>query len=251
MLSLESLTHPSNVLELTNPTNFLNTMNIIGACYNPGNWCSDDPCSDATLIDVQPSYFSGYVFRGDTRPPDIILKSGFTTQLTKFEMQLTGNEKAQAKKMIGAKRGTTGKFGISTSICASACGHYSFKPSKSSRFSPGDRSGFVYLIDATEFKGFAIPSPRPNASIVVHNPILKDVYEINFPSYIPGNHIVGIVWPFRKKSDEIMACQGYWPPTPARIWLAVNPNYDKLLMPQDKVIKGMEAAQLVLKHFNR
>ncbi|MCW7552057.1 hypothetical protein NX722_05245 [Endozoicomonas gorgoniicola] len=152
--------------------------------------------------------------------------------------------------MIGAKRGSTGKFGISTSICASACSQYSFQPSKANRFLPSDRSGFVYLIDATEFKGFAIPSSNPYASIVLNNPILKDIYEINFPSYIPGNYIVGIVWVFGNQNEGMINCRGYWPAIVTRIWLAVNPNYEKLLMPQDKIIKGMEAAQLVLEHFN-
>ncbi|MCW7552059.1 hypothetical protein NX722_05255 [Endozoicomonas gorgoniicola] len=101
MLSLENLTHPSNVLELTNPNKFLNTTNIAGSCYTHGNWCSDDPWSDAVLVDVMPSYFSGYVFRGDARSPDIIFEKGFTAQLRRFEMQLTGNEKVQAMKMIG------------------------------------------------------------------------------------------------------------------------------------------------------
>ncbi|UYM17289.1 hypothetical protein [Endozoicomonas euniceicola] len=244
MLTLESVTHYSNILELTNPHHFLNTTTIPGACYTPADWCSDAPgFSETVVVKVKPSYFSGYVFRGDARPPDLIFEVGFGLQPT------SSSARRHRLRTIGAvKGGITGKHGISTSVCASVCGHYSSRASNLDPFSSG--AGFVYLIDATEFKGFAIPSPRPNDPIAAQNPILKDIYEVNFASYIPGSYIVGIVWPSGRITSGLKHCQRPWLDTPSRIWLAVNPHFTKPMLVTDTIMEGMEAAMQVQSHFN-
>ena len=246
MLTLESLTHPSNVLQLTNPGSFLNTTMMAGACFTPKSWCSDRPGpSGAVLVDVEPSYFSGYVFRGDARPPMLIFNRGFELQVT------SGSEKTHVKKMIGAEGGgVTDHYGISTSICASVCAEYSSRASRNAPFPSSANSGFVYLIDATGFKGFAIPSPRPREPIVVQYPVLRDIFEVNFPSYIPGCYIVGIVWAKGTQVNGIESCQVKWPHTLTRLWLAVNPNFEKHLFLTDETLKGMDAAKYVVQQFN-
>ncbi|MCW7551368.1 hypothetical protein NX722_01660 [Endozoicomonas gorgoniicola] len=245
MLTLESLTHPSNVLQLTNPGSFLNTTMMAGACFTPKSWCSDSPGpSDAVLVDVEPSYFSGYVFRGDARPPMLIFDRGFELQIT------SGSEMTHVKKTIGAKGGITDHYGISTSICAHVCTSYSTRASRNAPFPSYGNSGFVYLIDANGFKGFAIPSPRPWEPIVVQYPVLRDIFEVNFPSYIPGCYIVGIVWAMGTQVNGIDNCHGAWPHTLTRLWLAVNPNFEKNLYLTDKVMKGMDAAKYVVRQFN-
>ncbi|UYM17291.1 hypothetical protein [Endozoicomonas euniceicola] len=248
MLTLDSLTHYSNVLELTNRHHFLNTTTVLGACYTPGNWCSRAPgISGAVMVDVQPSYFSGYVFRGDTRPPNLIFEDGFELQLT------PGDENTRARTMIGAVGGgATGIYGISTSVCVSVCAQYSLRFSRRNPRSPSTGSGYVYLIDATEFKGFAIPAPDPNERVVIHNPILRDIYEVNFASNIPGSYIVGIVWPLGKIDAGMKNCRCTWPFSLTRIWLAVNPNFRKPLplLLSDGIMEGMEAAKQVQAYFN-
>ena len=246
MLTLESLTRYSNVLELTNRHHFLNTTTVSGACYTPNNCCSKAPgISRAVMVDVQPSYFSGYVFRGDTRPPDLIFERGFELQ------QTPGDELTTQRKMIGAVRdGFTDNYGISTSVCASVSAQYAFEFAL--------RGGYVYLIDATVFKGFAIPAPLflRRSLLVMSNPILKDIYEVNFPSNIPGSYIVGIVWSLGGRSEGfggsggLKNCRRKWPYNVTRLWLAVNPNFRKPLLLSDGIMEGMEAAKQVQAHFN-
>lgn len=195
------------------------------------------------MVNPKPSYFSGYVFRGDTRKPEIIFERG-------FELQLEPYSRRTESRIVGAIGGITGTLGVSTSVCASACGHYSFRPTELDPFTPGGGSGFVYLIDATEFKGFAIPTPRPDDPIVSFNPILRDIYEVNFASYITGNYIVGIVWAYGKQDEGWLNSRGFWPYNPARLWLAVNPYFEKPLLQPDRIMKGMEAAIHVQNQFN-
>ena len=245
MLTLESLTHPSNILQLTNPGNFLNTTMMAGACHTPGGWCSNRPgLSGAVLVNVEPSYFSGYVFRGDSRPPMLLFDRGFELQFT------SGSEKTHEDMMIGAVGGVTAKYGISTSICASVCTEYSMRAALNAPFTWPGNSGFVYLIDATGFKGFAMPSPRPLEPIVGRYPVLRDIFEVNFPSYIPGCYIVGIVWAMGTQKNGVENCQAVWPRTLTRLWLAVNPNFEKHLFLTDEIITGMDAAKHVVQQFN-
>lgn len=152
----------------------------------------------------------------------------------------------------------TGRVGISTSISATACTRYSFRTSRRNPFSrrvtstddPNINVGFVYLIDASNFKGFAIPSPRPDDETAKQTPHLRDIYEVNFACNIPGSKIVGIVWPLGGRGDGLKECRGYWLPRPKRLWLAVNPNYEKQSLITDDFTTGMEAAKIVARRFN-
>ena len=81
MFNLECLTRASNVLELKDPQAFLNTATMRSSSHLVSNWCSDVPEEpDTVLVDVRPSYFSGFVFRGDLRPPEDIFQRGFLLQ---------------------------------------------------------------------------------------------------------------------------------------------------------------------------
>ena len=248
MLTLESLTHPSNILELTNPEAFLNTLTVAGCYYTPSDWCSDVPeHSDTVQVNVTPSYFSGFVFRGDMRTPMEIFETGFFLQ--------TDTSDSHRTAMGATAGGTTGRTGISTSVCASACLKYSFQHSGVNPFSRRRtpvtaNTGFVYLIDARELSGFAIPSPRPQSSIAVHNPCLRDVYEVNFVCNILGCKIVGIVWSMGGVDDGLKECRGYWVHRPSRLWLAVNPNYERKSPSLGIVETGMPAAKKVARRLN-
>ncbi|UYM17290.1 hypothetical protein [Endozoicomonas euniceicola] len=245
MLTLKSLTHYSNVLELTNPNHFLNTTTISESCYTPADWCSDAPgFSETVVVDVKPSYFSGYVFRGDTRPPDHIFEIGFDLQPT------SRSETRYQSRVTGSVGGYTRACGISTSICASMGGKYAFEPSRRDPFFPSPYSGYVYLIDATEFKGFAIPTTHPDDPLAKQNPILREIDEVNFASNIPESYIVGIVWTRGNEYEGMENCQGIWSYRPTRLWLAVNPNFTKPVLLTDTIMKGMDAARQVQSHFN-
>ena len=247
MRSLEVLTRPSNLLELTNPEAFLNTTTMRRSLYVPSNWCTDVPGEpDTVLVDVKASYFSGFVFRGDQRSPVDIFEQGFILQYDPTELN---------RRAIGAAGGMTGRTGISTSICAPACARYSFLHTRINPFSGNSASrdtnaGFVYLIDAKELRGFAIPSPRPKTEIAMQNPFLKELYEVNFVCNIPGNKIVGFVWPLGGREDGLSQCRGYWVPRPERLWLAVNPLYETKERPHSPLRSGRRAAQIVAALFN-
>ena len=122
MFSLEYLTCASNVLELKDTQAFLNTTTMRRSSYIPSNWCSDVPGeSDTVLVDVKPSYFSGFVFRGDLRPPESIFQHGFLMQHD------PSSSMERERQAMGAAGGITQNTGISTSICATACLRYSFQ----------------------------------------------------------------------------------------------------------------------------
>lgn len=250
MQSLEALTRSTNLLELTNPEAFLNTTTMRRSLYVPSNWCTDVPGeSDTVLVDVKASYFSGFVFRGDQRSPVDIFEQGFILQHDPLAST------ALERRAIGADGGTTGRTGISTSICASACARYSFlhtgiNPFCLGRASRNTNAGLVYLIDAKELRGFAIPSPRPRTQIARENPFLKELYEVNFMCNIPGNKIVGFVWPLGGREDGLSQCRGYWVPRPERLWLAVNPLYETRERPHRPLRRGWRAAQIVAALFN-
>ncbi|MCW7555017.1 hypothetical protein NX722_20805 [Endozoicomonas gorgoniicola] len=250
MYPLEALTHPSNLLELTNPAAFLNTATMRRSRYVPSSWCTDVPGErDTVLVEVKPSYFSGLVFRGDRRSPVEIFERGFALQYD------PSTSPTLEREAIGAAGGITRSTGISTSICAPACARYSFLYTRRNPFSGNSASratnaGFVYLIDAREYRGFAIPSPRPDTEIAMHNPFLKEIYEVNFVCNIPRDKVVGIVWPLGGREDGLRQCTGFWVHRPERLWLAVNPFYETRDQIHTPLRSGLRAGEIVARWFN-
>ncbi|MCF1429949.1 MAG: hypothetical protein LPD71_02560 [Shewanella sp.] len=200
----------SNQLRLTKPDTFQNTSNVPGTrLIRPG------PSSNAN------GYFHGYVFRGDSRSPRFIFTRGFLNQDDLL------NE-SQINRVIGAEGGVTRTTGISTTVCAQVASTYTnwyFV------------SGYVYLIDAVNMGGFAIPTPRVNHYLVRQFPILRSLYEVNYMHSIPHTSIVGVVWPAHHRAPETSR---RWIEHPIELKLAVNPEYEG----------GMEGAKDVVAKFN-
>ena len=239
MLTEERLFDRDNLLCLDNPANFQNTMNVTGACYVPSSWTTDLG-NEWVLVTHKPSYFSGYVFRGDVRNPLEILESGFSLDVPVSQGRYLD------RLVSGAVRGITDRYGVSTSVCASACTRYAMN--MFSVYNMGLRyfKGYIYLIDAVHFKGFAIPSPLPNNPIAIRFPHLREVYEVNFPNAIPNYKIVGVVYFLGLNS---VTEQPMWPEHPPKLMLAVNPYYSASFVYGHQKT-GMEAAKVVVDRFN-
>ena len=68
MPNFSRLCSPDNVLLLTRSSKFQDTTQVSGACYVPA----------VSSVDIgAKNYFSGYVFRGDTRFKEVVLSKGF------------------------------------------------------------------------------------------------------------------------------------------------------------------------------
>ncbi len=210
----KNLYSPNNVLELTDPATFQDTTKVRGACFRPA----------VDSHEYARGYFSGYVFRGDSRPITIVLKNGFEVQTPLTSMD-------QLPKVAGAIGGITDSLGVSTTVCAQVASTY-----RSDQLT-SIITGLAYLIDAVNFAGFAIPSPRNKHPFVSEFPILAALYEANFAHSIPNTSIVGAVWP----GDRAQPVAGKpWPCYPKTLRLAVNPEYEG----------GMEGAKDVVALFN-
>ena len=214
-IDLSGLYDKDNILLLTNSSKFQNTTLVLGASYIP---------AVTSVAHGAKDYFSGYVFRGDRRPAEIVLKEGFL-------LQHPFVSENQLPRMAGAVRGITWSEGISTSICAQAAAQY--------RNLGHDNLavGYVYLIDAVHLSGFAIPSPCPDHPLARRFPVLVPLYEVNFMHGIPNTSIVGAVWPKALDDEHSQP----WPDNPGKLSLAVNPEYEG----------GMEGAKAVVKRFNK
>ena len=239
MLTKEALFARKNLLRLDNPANFQNTMNVTGACHVRSSWCTDQG-NDEVLVTHRPSYFSGYVFRGDLRDPTVILESGFTVDVP----FIRGEDLNRV--MSGAIKGFTHHYGVSTTICVTSTVHYA--TTNLLNCCPA-LMGHVYLIDATQFKGFAIPCPFPNQPESVSFPHLREVYEVNFPNPIPNFKIVGVVYSPKPGTTRRRSFPRFWPDFPSELLLAVNPYYSASFT-YGQVKTGMEAAKVVADRFN-
>ena len=238
MLTRAELYARNNLLCLNNPANFQNTMNVTGACYVPNSWTTDLG-DEGVLVTHKPSYFSGYIFRGDLRSPLEILESGFSINAP------VSQGRDLDRVVSGAVGGITDHYGISTSVCASASTRYVMDMLSVYSMSLWYFDSYIYLIDAVHFKGFVITSPRPNDPIAIRFPHLREVYEVNFPNAIPNYKIVGVVY-FPGLS---VTQQTIWPEYPSKLMLAVNPYYSASFV-YGHQNTGMEAAKVVANRFN-
>ena len=208
-----------NVLQLTNALKFRNTTTIPGSRHIPAVRSREFGAK---------SYFSGYVFRGDARPPDIIFEQGFKPQFPLVSMD-------QMCMMTGLSPdaslpGFTGRKGVSTNVSVYSASRYPLNIPKY-KF-----PGYVYLIDAMYLAGFVVSNDPITFS---KPPALNEIKEVCIPSTVPNTSIVGVVWP-----------EGYppllpgWPIATARLNLAVNPEY------WSGCEKGLAAAKKVVELFN-
>ncbi|UYM18431.1 scabin-related ADP-ribosyltransferase [Endozoicomonas euniceicola] len=207
------------MLQLTNALKFQNTTTIPGSRHIPAVRSREFGAK---------SYFSGYVFRGDSRPPDVIFEQGFMLQ---YSVQLI----EQMNMMTGTSPfnnlpGFTGKEGISTSVCVCNASLYA-NNRKASEF-----RGYVYLIDAMYMGGFAVSDDPETFS---KPPILKEINEVCFPCSIPNTSVIGVVWP-----EGLRPLILDWPEVAVRLNLAVNPEY------WSGCEKGLAAAKKVVELFN-
>ncbi|UYM18435.1 hypothetical protein [Endozoicomonas euniceicola] len=211
-----------NVLQLTNALKFENTTTIPGSRLIPAVTSREYRAK---------SYFSGYVFRGDARPPDIIFEQGFMLLKPVTEMR-------QAHLMTGVCSeldespcyyGYTFKQGISTTVHVYDAAYYTVR-----RWRP---PGYVYLIDAMDMAGFVVYNTMDKFS---EPPVLEDIhYEVCFLAPIPNTSIIGFVLP--EGHDPLSSV---WPEATKRLNLTVNPEY------WSDSEKGLTAAKKVVRLFN-
>ncbi len=200
----------NNTLLLNNPLTFQDTRKVPGARLIPA------------VKTRAREYFSGYVFRGDTRAPCVIFHQGFA-------MQWPFVVEDQIPRLTGAIGGITHNEGISTAISTKVASQYSWIRCRN------PKPGYVYLINAGEMAGFAIQNPRAGFWAKVF-PFLNDIYEINFMHTIPNTNIVGVVWP----ASWALPTINFWMDSPPALKLAVNPEYEG----------GIEAARNTVALFN-
>ena len=208
------------VLQLTNPLKFQNTTIIPGSRHISAGKSKKE--YGATR------YFSGYVFRADSRPPQVIFEQGFVLQLSVKSMH-------QIARMTGSVlRGYTGSDGISTTICAQIAAKYAARLED-------QVNGCIYLIDAVDMNGFAMPATSKDT---LHStfPIFKKICEVCFPCSILNSSVVGVVWPEGLPAPPSVSPE--WPIATTRLNLGVNPRYES------NFDKGLVAAKKVVRLFN-
>ena len=219
---IKRILEPDNILVLRNPGTFENTTLVKGSCEIPPVNPGENGC------------FSGYVFRGDNRGPEIIFREGFKKQVILTQEDIG--------TVTGDTNGLTYNCGISTTVCASVASSYGVGTAGGLSIGTANFLGLisrgnVYLIDAVTFTGFAIPSPRPDHHIAETFPFLRRIYEANFTHNIPSDHIVGLVWPLGERALDNTKHPWF---RPDRLCLAVNREYRY----------GMNGAKEVVARFN-
>ena len=204
-----------NVLHLTNPDRFQNTTIIPGARYTPA---SRSQSFGAT------GYFSGYVFRADRNPVEIIFKKG-------FEKRWPISSMSQVEILAGASAtGSTWNESICTHVCAQAAAEHSEISSNN------ELNGYIYLVDVMDIAGFVVRPYGWFRAIAARFPILEEIYEVNFMHSIPNTSVIGAVCHI----DPSWFCPMPWDLVPTELWLVVNPEYEG----------GMAGAKIVVERFN-
>ncbi|UYM14702.1 hypothetical protein [Endozoicomonas euniceicola] len=204
-----------NILRLTNPEKFQNTTIIPGSKYTPA-------ASSASFGAT--GYFSGYVFRADTNPAEIIFKKG-------IEKHLPVTSIRQVEIMAGASStGARWNQCICTHVCAQAAAmqdtirdYYTL-------------NGYIYLVDAMDISGFTTITHRSFGPIAARFPIMQEIDEVNFMHRIPNTSVIGAVSEVGPSWLSLV----HWDSMPTELWLAVNPEYEG----------GMEGARAIVDLFN-
>ena len=223
-----------NVLELTNPSKFHNT-NLI-----PGTTRTLHECSIFGKADMH-GQFCGYVFRGDTRPPEIIFSQGFMLQKPIESVN-------HLRCATGYQDNQSFEYGVSTSAGVYVASHYVTKYDYDGvNHTPSSSFGYVYLIDATCMIGFHMPDLGTLTDGRMNEGDLAslrdvDIAEVNFPCSIPNSLVIGMV----TMPDEVSPITSGPISLPAghNLKLFVNPMYQKFFK------KGLSAAEDVAGLFN-
>ncbi|WP_330927178.1 hypothetical protein [Candidatus Sororendozoicomonas aggregata] len=208
--------------------------------HNNTNGILGSICRDLEKDEFGKRTFSGFVFRGDKRKPELIFREGFIPTGV-FEHSTTLD--ARMDRLTGSLNGGfTFNYGVSTSLSTRIAQFYlklGSKPLFMKRYYPEldwylDRriiSGYIYLIDARNMAGYAISAPKAYASSQWlygnDQDFLREIYEVNFVHAIPNTSIVGAVWSDEHvidepcgRSEEWMGCYGI------KLTLGENPGYE-------------------------
>ncbi|MCW7553024.1 hypothetical protein NX722_10310 [Endozoicomonas gorgoniicola] len=199
-----------NLLLLKSSEQFTLASNIPGVSFTPAN---------KTKSTVIKSYFSGYVFKADTRGPYDIFRNGFLVE-SPFDI---GQTQGHGRSSISG--------GVVTSLSAIAAG-YAMVHSHCIKI-------FVYLIDAMSYGGIVGEQPYlPRSYKCLLEPHHLNSCNVRFTHPIFDSDIIGCVWSDQFPSPQ----QAIWPPrvalAPSRLNLAVNPLY------QGGMAKAEEVARL-------
>ncbi|MET4695794.1 hypothetical protein [Endozoicomonas lisbonensis] len=206
-----------NVLHLTNPEKFQNTTIIPGARYIPANRSTSYGAT---------GYFSGYVFRADENPPEIIFKKGIVKHSPVVSM-------SQVEVIAGAtSTGSRWDLSICTHVCAQAaamhdeiCGF-------------DELLGYIYLLDAMDISGYTVFTHRSTGPMAKRFPIMQEIDEVNFMHGIPNTSVIGAVSDV--EPSWFCPLQFHWDQEPKELWLTVNTDYQG----------GIEGAREVVDLFN-
>ena len=152
------------------------------------------------------NYFSGYVFKADTRFPYDVFQNGFLVE-SPFNV---GQSQSRGRSSISG--------GVLTSLSATAAG-YAMVHNHCTKI-------FVYLIDAMGYGGILEDEPNlPRSYKCLLEPHHLNSCNVRFTHPIFDSDIIGCVWSDQFPSPQ----QAKWPPRvalgPSRLSLAVNPCY--------------------------
>ena len=190
-----------NVLLLTNPEKFQNTTIIPGAQHTPA-------ASSASY--GARGYFSGYVFRADRRPFEIIFNEGFRHPPV--------SSMSQIEVIAGAaSTGSRWAKGICTHVCAQAAAMHEEVNDYSGL------QGHIYLVDAMDISGYTVLTQRSSGSMAARFPIMQEIDEVNFMHGIPNTSVIGVVSDL--EPSWLCPIQFHWDSAPTELWLTVNPDY--------------------------
>lgn len=169
------------------------------------------------------SYYSGYVFKADSKLPLKAFQEGF--QPSPLQMVQAGQSATSRYRMHG---------GVVTSLSAIAAGWLLVQNL--------GISIYVYLVDATSYSGMMEHKPNMPAAYRYLEQDQLQSCDVLYTHPIFNTDIIGCVWSTQFLRPELAAKN--WPPRaalgPAKLSLAVNPKYDK----------GKEGAEEVARLFS-
>ena len=169
-------------------------------------------------------YFSGYVFVGSYKSPDEIFDTGLIVTPdpsldtdTRLGLLLAPSS--------GSTRFHNASAGVSSSICSHVAGWF---------FSNFGTIGYVYLVNATCFRGYASPNNLHPSISRYHPHLAQNICDVNFSHPILSDYIVGVVWPYIFLNPE----KSKWRHMPEELKIATNPHYNdsKTLKTAEEVI---------------
>ena len=191
--------------------------------------------SGATIVDSTSrpgqKYFSGYVFVGSYKSPDEIFETGLM-----FTPDPSVDPETRLGLLYGPSSGMTrfhnASAGISSSTCSHVAGWF---------FSNFGTVGYVYLVNATCFTGYASPN-KLHPSISRYHPNLAHcICDVNFSHPISSDYIVGVVWPYRFSNPE----KSQWRQLPPqKLKITINPHYNSI-----KTLKTAEEVVALFRKF--